>query len=264
MSDLDLHENGDSPDGTVDMSKYKGHFALAGKKKGSSSELLGNVCLVGFLVIDRSTTWKDSEIETMKNVLKMAADSFMEQSGLRPNRLHVSYAFDIVPLQYKYERYNDYNGETPVVTDVLKQYGYDNVADYTTHYKGKFEKKEAPLVFFINRDFRSYESTRGHGEYCFVSYRDDVIGCVRTLMHEVLHQFGAIDYYLPDSVKSVAEELFPESIMLHGNQIDDLTRYIIGWDKNPSETALQFLDATADVTQADVDRARDADSDNDW
>ena len=251
----------------VDMSKYEGHFALSGKNKGTSGEFLGKICLVGFLVNDRSSSWSDEDIDKMKTVLRRAAETIKEQSGLSDNRLKISYAFDVVPVQYRYER-DEYKR---VVDDVLVQYGYKDAASYKEHYEKKFKKTEAPLIFFVNRDFRSFAlmdtseaMNDGSSEYCFVSYSNDTEDCIRALIHELMHQFGAIDYYLPEKVKSAARKIFPESIMLHGLEIDDLTRYLIGWDREPTGNALKFLDEIAGVTEEEIKEAREKDKENDW
>lgn len=52
--------------------------------------------------------------------------------------------------------------------------------------------------------------------------------------------------------------------MLHGLEIDDLTRYIIGWDKKLSDKAKQFLNETSGVTEKEIAEAREKDRDNDW
>lgn len=243
---------------------YSEHFALAAKGKGCSGKLYGNVTLVAFLVHDRSSAWKDGNIEKIKAVLTKAAKLIKEKSGLTDNRLKVSYAFDDVPIQFRYDGENYEH----IVHEVLKQYGFDNAADYQAHYEKKFKKDEAPLIFIINRNFRSFaknvESAASGNEYSFVSFNDDTDSCVRTMIHEVLHQFGAIDFYLPDTVKQTAEKLFPESVMLRGWEIDDLTRYIIGWEKKLSDKAKQFLDETSGVTAEEIAEARELDKDNDW
>ena len=247
---------------------YANHFALAAKEKGCSGKLYGKVTLVAFLVHDRNNAWKDADVEKIKSVLKETAQILKEKSGLTDNRLMVSYAFDDVPIQFRFDGENN----EQIVREVLKQYGFDNPAEYQAHYEKKFKKDEAPLIFIINRDFRSFARNVESGkagsslgsEYSFVSFNDSARSCVRTMLHEVLHQFGAIDYYLPDTVKKAAEKLFPDSVMLHGWEIDDLTRYIIGWDNNLSETAKAFLNETSGVTQKEISEARELDRDNDW
>ncbi|MBQ7545843.1 MAG: hypothetical protein IJT41_02610 [Clostridia bacterium] len=247
--------------------KYKDHFALAGKGCGACGQMLKNVCVIGFLVNDRSSAWKEDDLEKIKIVLQNATSIMKKQSGLSDNRLKISYAYDCVPIQFRFDR--DENSAR-VITDVLGQYGYLSVSSYQDHYKKKFNKQEVPIVFFVNRDFRSFahkteaRDDNSGGEYSFVSYNQNIDDCVRTLIHEVMHQFGAIDYYIPDRVKDAAEKLLPGSIMNSGMVFDDLTRYIIGWDEELSKAAVQFLEETNDITEEEIRKAREKDKDNDW
>ncbi len=262
MSDMQTEQDFAVPEQNEDLNKD--HFALAAKNKGSSGQLLGNVVLVGFLVHERNSAWKKEDVDAMKLVLQKSAEILKTQSGLSNHRLKVSYAFDTVPVQFRYDR-EEYSR---VVNAVLKQYGYETAAAYQAHYKKKFKKDEVALIFFINRDFRSFawntESEQSKGEFSFVSFNESKDACIRTLIHEVLHQFGAIDYYIPARVKAAAQKIFPESIMLHGMEIDDLTRYIIGWDEEPSAAAAHFLEEIKDVTPEEIAKAREKDKDNDW
>ena len=78
---------------------YSEHFALTAKGKGCSGKLYGNVTLVAFLVHDRSSAWKDGDIDKIKSVLEKALRrartgdtsplSFARQGALR----------NIVPLR---------------------------------------------------------------------------------------------------------------------------------------------------------------------
>ena len=52
---------------------YSEHFALTAKGKGCSGKLYGNVTLVAFLVHDRSSAWKDGDIDKIKSVLEKAS-----------------------------------------------------------------------------------------------------------------------------------------------------------------------------------------------
>jgi hypothetical protein len=73
-------------------------------------------------------------------------------------------------------------------------------------------------------------------------------------IHELLHLYGAQDFYLIDEVKEAAEIYLPCSVMGSDEQVvktDDLTAYIVGWTAELSGSALQFLDATAHLTMQD-------------
>ena len=264
--------NTDTSDNS-DISRYNGHFALAGKHKGCCNQLLGNVVIVSFLVHEEKSAWKKQDIQVFEQVLKKVADILEKESGFSKNKLNIAYAFDALPVQVKFDR-DDYS---QIVSKVITRYGdYKSVAEYQTHYKKKFKRDEAPLVFAVHRDFRSFakmESSASTEEYLknsdelsFVSYSDDVDSCVKTLIHEILHQFGAIDYYVHDEVKNVANRLFPGSIMTSGLNIsvDPLTRYLIGWDDTPDDVVFEFLESTKNITEDDIREAYIKDKENDW
>ena len=68
----------------------------------------------------------------------------------------------------------------------------------------------------------------------------------RTVAHEVLHLFGAEDYYDPDGdlpeQKKLAKQVCPNDVMLGnvvGNtrrEISDITAYTVGWLQEPPDT----------------------------
>lgn len=79
------------------------------------------------------------------------------------------------------------------------------------------------------------------------------------LMHEILHLFGAVDFYIPYKVEAAAKRYFPDSVMLDGANlgIDPLTQYLVGWRDDLTPEAQAMLDATRDVTEEEVDQARE-------
>ena len=79
-----------------------------------------------------------------------------------------------------------------------------------------------------------------------------------TFIHELLHLFGAADFYYPCAIKTAAQKWLPDSVMNSGNgiAIDDLTRVLIGWDSTLTESAEQFLKATSSITLAEIKKAR--------
>ena len=52
--------------------------------------------------------------------------------------------------------------------------------------------------------------------------------------------------------------------MNSGDQIDSLTRYLIGWDEEPTEEVLSFLQETKEITEEEIRQAYIKDKDNDW
>ena len=101
-------------------------------------------------------------------------------------------------------------------------------------------------VILLNKDGRSYcmnERTNdpNYIEYCVVfrSYLGSTQSYASTLVHEILHLFGAEDYYDPygryPKRKQLAEKYYKNDIMLNvytdieDNEINHYTAYCLGW-----------------------------------
>ncbi|MBR5447015.1 MAG: hypothetical protein IKV40_01185 [Clostridia bacterium] len=104
----------------------------------------------------------------------------------------------------------------------------------------------AVVVCFNSKD-RSHAlvgSTESSTERVTLYEYDD-----HTIAHEILHLFGAEDFYYPDEVKETADRILGDSIM-SGNTlvVDPLTAYLVGWTDLLSDNALEFLEETAHIT----------------
>lgn len=72
-----------------------------------------------------------------------------------------------------------------------------------------------------------------------------------TILHEFLHQFGAIDLYFPPDTIASARRNFGDTVMIHGSYIDPLTCYLIGWKRDFSKEVIAFLEDTKHYTMGD-------------
>ena len=234
-------------------------FALHGINSGCCLKLLGKVVIVAFLVDDAESRWTDTAREKFVEVLKQSADEIMRQSGFSKSKLMIAYAHCKVSVPYVVTRKNHEN----CVKDVLTQFGFGKISEYQKHYEKKFARDEAPMLFVFNKPFRSYaaravcksfhekEAVTDANEWAFISYKAEHEN-KNTLIHELMHQFGAIDYYYPSQVKALAGAYFPGSIMDGGTVIDPLTRYVIGWDEELSPESKAFLRDISSVSEEDV------------
>lgn len=239
-------------------------FTLFGRNAGCSLKLRGKVVLINFLVSDGDSSWDDESVEAAVRMMKAASKRLMDESGLNKKDLQVAYAYCKVSIPYIVDR----RLSSRCVPDVLKLFGYDSVTKYQRHYEEKFSRDETAVSFIFNKDFRSYahmlqnssivEHTVPDGdEYSIVSFnKNDPVDSERTFLHELFHQFGAIDYYYPAKVRVVSAKYMPDSIMCSGNVIDEFTRYLIGWDNELSENSKKFLNEIKDIPIEEFDYAR--------
>lgn len=249
----------------MNSDSVKDAIALLGKNAGCSVKLRGKVVLITFLINDGESHW-DKQTEGMAiDMLRSACNRLMNESKLNKEKLQVVYACCQVTIPYVVTRKN--SGKC--TTDVLRQFGYNTVREYQSHYESRFSRDETAVTFMFNKNFRSYaqsvdrvagsdenEFTDGE-EYSIVSFdKSNIPGSERTFLHELLHQFGAIDYYYPEVLKIKAEKHMPNSIMNGGELIDDLTRYIIGWDEQLSGAAMNFLEVIKGISAEEIEFAR--------
>lgn len=248
----------------ITIDDVKTLFALHGKNAGCSLKLQGKVVLIAFLINDGESSWDSASEKAVIEMLESASLKLMTDSGLNKKQFQVAYAYCQVSVPYVVNRQTSHS----CVFDVLRQFGYENVQDYQRHYEKKFIRDETAISFVFNKDFRSYahsvdkartdyETECPNGdEYSMVSFqRGDLAGAERSFLHELMHQFGAIDYYYPEYLKFKAEKLLPGSIMNGGTIIDDLTRYIIGWDEKPSSKAVEFLNEIKSISAEEIEFA---------
>ena len=111
-----------------------------------------------------------------------------------------------------------------------------------------------PVLFCLNTDGRAFASkdpADGSVEYC-VLY---INGTAESICHEVMHLYGAWDYYYHAALREAAQRCCPGSIMLETDGevcVDSLTAYVIGWTDELDETAQALLMDTAALTEDDV------------
>lgn len=219
--------------------------------------MIGNIAIVSILVADVTTRWCKNDIDEYMKALDKS-ELFLLNNGGYDAGLSVSLKmFYKCDLKCKVDR-EEY-GRT--VDDVLHELGYNTICELRDDViKNNHKVNSVVVLFGFNNEERSFamsikgrknaNSTRraytDSGEYAFIyfkSHRD----ISYTLCHEILHLYGAIDYYYPDTIKKQAERFFPHSIMLcyyEKPYIDDLTRYLIGWNANLDSTSLLFLNNT--------------------
>ncbi len=255
----------DESEREITFNQIKTVFALDKKNAGCSLELLKRVVLVCFLVNDAESEWDEQSEQAFVDMIKRVSIRLMDDSGMNKRDLYVVYAHRCVDIPYVMTK----ESSNRCVIDVLKQFGYDSVEKYQQHYQQKFSRDEAPLTFVFNKKFRSFaqsvirtdddfETPVPSGEeFSIVSFNSEDTGSSeRTFIHELMHQFGAIDFYYPESVKFEAERFLPDSIMNGGETIDSLTRFIIGWDRIIADNAKKFLKAISCIPKEDIEYAR--------
>lgn len=230
---------------------YEDHLYLADRGQGNCASLTGHVRMAVVFVELPDAPWHGDDVSGMKASITSAASTLMtEAAGYGANLA--------IELQY-------HNADA-TVTPRLGGSNRDWVNDILRKVSGVPAQDDRsawtnmPALFLLNvtgRAFAQGEYSLSKAEYAIL-YRNSDAGVIR---HELLHLFGASDYYLHSDVKAAARTCFPDSIMLSSapeKRTEGLTAYIVGWTDELDRASRTFLELTSDVTSEDLSEARDA------
>ena len=225
--------------------RFKDHFALQAKDLGSCRRLTGDNCIVLIFVSTPAHPWTDEMREKVFQVSRSSV-KYMQQEA---KRYGAQLRFSLASVNFSIPF--EHNRDKKWYYHILKErYHTDTIVDAYNHYKQNL-KKNATIIFLFNSWEISYTCLCSRSR---PNWKDEfcVIFCDTKmhdnyLTHEVMHLYGAIDFYdyRKEGVAAVARQLFPDSNMLKvSHVIDDLTAYIVGWTDQLSPKAIEFLEKT--------------------
>lgn len=245
------------------VEKYPRHVAFNKINCGCTLSCRGNIVLRLFLVDDAKSSWGESDEAEFLRAVASASARLVD--GAKSEGVDAKITIAHAQKRISIEAIPNSDDEKTWIQEIFgTNYSSEIVAD-----QNRFRKAlgcdESPIVFAFNKDFRSCALTaskrnstpgsRNQQEWSMVAFRDGDFE--NTLIHELLHQFGAIDLYYPANLKAAAQKFLPESIMCSGEVIDDLTKYLVGWKSTlPADSdAWKFLERTKMITADDVSKA---------
>lgn len=231
--------------------------------QGSCYELSGRVPVLILFMDDNESNWSAEEISTFWwDVLVPGLDFLEAQAASRSVYLEFEPGYyangeNGVTMRYNGIIDNDLMDGT-ISQDLLLQaaqcLGY---ADETALHDGMAQycgSDQVVLLVVTDKPGRSYSMNDSYDdgytytEYSLLynSYDSSSAICAGTVAHEVLHMFGAEDYYDPYGTYpnrlAMAQELYPSDIMLtvyydiSMSTLGDFTAYTVGWiDQIPPE-----------------------------
>ena len=225
---------------------------------GSSRTLSGNITVHCFFVDDDETCWTQSECERFLNRQIVPGLDFIknqgESWGIQLDFKVKSYCGETEDFSLKYNGTVNTNlMEGGATTDILEQIaanmGYSSASDFVIYDDKNDEHTDAVYLTVIKKTGRSYTVNLYNEENSY--YLDDDIAehCVifagdggfafpyrnsSTVAHEILHLFGAEDYYgqirLP-----IANEYYYYDIMTLNTynikrlEVGSMTAFTVGW-----------------------------------
>ncbi len=221
---------------------------LGAKDKGSCRSLTGNVHVVLFLINDPIDFNQEensmSELKRNFSLIEEAAADHGKNLKLTLSEVRVD----------TYLSYNSYKGDSKSYAEaIVQKAGYLNLSDFDRQTKVYFSSDYVVPVFCtggIGRAFANSARNLSSNEYIVL------MSSLHPIPHEIMHLFGAQDFYSPVRLQNEAAKAFGKSIMLNSEDIaiDDFTAYLIGWESELSETAQGFYQNVYDITKEEAER----------
>lgn len=235
------------------QSQYRPSYNLS-----NCRNLTGTPVVVLLFVDDNVSRWSKNEVLTFMQEQILPGLDYLERNARKWGQdldfIVESYSSALSDYEIKYEgRVNPdlyVGGSTKDVLDqAAADIGCRSNWDLYSYYKAKYPKNEIIFLNFLNKSGRSYARHAfqpGYNEYSehcvifadhygsFPAMRTDG-SRASTIVHEILHLYGAEDFYKPYAREQLANKVYPHDIMLwqydniEENVIGDCTAYSIGW-----------------------------------
>lgn len=227
------------------------HCLLRGMNIGTLKKLRGKLLFVNVYVSDNEYKWTNLEVQNENdNILK--SFDYIKQCVREENVFFEYYVKSYyLNITYSFEKASS--------NEWLKEFvnGFDCSSLKQLHDKISFayDVDQVAFLFFTKRPSNCYAMNARIPFYDFCEYAVIYYKHYNSLIHEILHLFGAADLYFPKEVSDIAKEMFPESIMFNSayNKIDDFTKYVTGIHDEPSALAKNFMEKTKELTGEYID-----------
>ena len=237
---------------------FPDNYFLRGKNKGYNQNLTGKVGFVYILVSDPQSNWKNQhETDQCVKIIKRASQFLMKKAAEQ----HVNLEIRDFIMKARADYLIHYNTPYGWHNDVVRSMNRSCLRELQNEIKNKMNLKEVAVIFLFHRTERSFAhhvtTNLSEDEFAVVFAPDQEA----TICHEILHLFGAIDYYYIDRVIKAARQYLGSSIMLSASPsepIDDFTMFLIGWHNHLTPNASAFLQAAGYVSDAELRSAVDA------
>jgi len=220
---------------------------------GTCRVLKGNVSVILFYMDDFESSWTKDEMKSFTEKEIGPALSFLEKEAKSYGiELNLTIMGSYGGLFYDDEVITSVKLTGLASIDVLEQAAksldYVSAEAMIRSHRVQYQTDEVVCLTLFNRNGTSYAINPPRGEtlmveeHCIVFAHDlnssgnDPVGWqISVVAHELLHLFGAEDFYASATRKALARVIYPGDLMLsaqydiRANNIGDATAYYIGW-----------------------------------
>lgn len=227
---------------------------------GNCTTLEGDVAITVLFMDDQESYWTQEDMDTFLEELNSVCWDLMSEASLWDKDVN----FTIQSTQ-------GYVDE--IIYPELAGYGFgnyissagfsSNISDLAGTLQARTYSEKVPVIVAFNKWGRSFAepfvSETSQVERCYIF--DDT----SAIKHELLHLFGATDFYYHDYVKQAAERELGYSIMSASDNfypVDEMTAYLIGWTDTLTSNAQNFMYSAGTVGTEALNEAREQNSQN--
>ena len=219
------------------------NYFLLGKNTGSSFILRGKITIVAVMVVPTQKPWKEMYVERFKEAVQETAKWLESEATRFDMDLKVDCQFLTCMTDKEIKPESGYKM-------VEEFFGEKNIDLLQRKLEKEYKSNETPILLGYDLIGRSFAFRQDKDS----RYVDEISTVFRTgsrfdwkvMAHELLHQFGAADYYFPEKIRICANKYLGSSIMdCHNNAVvDDLTAYLVGWKSVVSKNTYKFIKKT--------------------
>jgi len=222
---------------------YFSRFFVKTANRGDTKRLVGKVLVNFFLITDDKTTWTDYDLRVLKGSHKIATARLLAEAKSYGVNLELKFNYVPCTISGVYDRDNS---PTAQAKEAMRSVGYSTPNNVVNLLRREHGVDEVALLFCYNAPNRSFALPTADAsgfEYAVLYGRDE------DYRHELLHLFGARDFYLPPAIDTLANHYFPDSVMLSSNgRMDEFTAYLVGWRWKIGQKGAAFLESCKDLT----------------
>jgi hypothetical protein len=228
------------------------NFYLMGRGRGPSQALRGKVHVFTVYLRRSIFSWRRRSKRAYERAMRQAIVNLEYEA----KRYGVDLSMVGLYTERKIKLRADPSDEFKLIS---RSFSASSVQELQERYEEKYDKDETILLLAFDRPGRSFArfQTQDRGKpadeisvICF-DRRETAESMGHTIAHEILHQFGARDFYFPPAIKCTASDILGDSIMNSGRKwrVDDLTACVIGWQDTVGDEGERFLRATNWMTK---------------
>lgn len=225
---------------------------------GINRKLEDTPFIVAFFMDDDESSWTQESVSKFYHKLVTPSVDFLEKSAAEYNVNldfqvgHVAtYEHPDTPVKYNgiVEPNRDTSASRDIVDQAAAALGYSSKEEMHARFQEISGQEEIIYVFLLNKAGQTHASIYGNSsaavnyegqlfEFCviYTGFEEGVenVGS-EAVAHEILHLYGAEDYYTPEERAVVASMFCPNDIMLcaqsdiRNYEVGELTAYSVGW-----------------------------------